>query len=38
MKSVIKNYKDSIILVIFILLGALLGIIFKEKTIVLKKS
>lgn len=31
MKSVIKNYKDSIILVIFILLGTILGIVLKEK-------
>lgn len=35
MKKVIKNYKDSIILVIFILLGAILGIILKEKALIL---
>ncbi len=35
MKNVIKNYKDSIILVIFIFIGALLGIILKEKAIIL---
>ena len=35
MKKVINNYKDSIILVIFILLGTLLGIILKEKANIL---
>lgn len=35
MKKVIKNYKDSIILVIFILLGTFLGIVLKEKATIL---
>lgn len=35
MKKVIKNYKDSIILVIFILLGTFIGLIFKDKATIL---
>lgn len=35
MKRVIQNYKNSIILVVFILLGAFIGIIFKEKAMAL---
>ena len=35
MKSVIKNYKNSIILVIFIIIGTILGLILKDKAAIL---
>ena len=36
MKSFFKNYKSSLILIISIIIGVLVGLIFKEKTNVLK--
>ena len=36
MKKVLKNYKSSIILILSIIVGAIVGLIFKEKTAVLQ--
>lgn len=36
MKKVLKNYKSSIILILSIIVGAIIGLIFKEKTAVLQ--
>ena len=36
MKKIWKNYKQTIILLIAIIIGAVVGVVFKEKTEVLK--